>query len=173
MAVQFEVDEGTKQLSVTRLEMMIRDSDGFLGIYPFPGAPLDNPGIEELRQASRYFRLEIELASRASKPILVFADRRYRSLIRLPAWAHVRWYDPREIIAGELNPSRSRLQSAADFFKNEVAAYKQLRLSRVQDDKNQLVGIVCAANSTRGAYTSAVLDSISGNCPGRRMLCVT
>jgi hypothetical protein len=40
----FRVDEGTKATSVTRLERMVRDSDGFIGLYPFPTS--SQPSIE-------------------------------------------------------------------------------------------------------------------------------
>ena len=33
--VQFEVDVGPTPINVTRLERMVRDSDAFIGIYPF------------------------------------------------------------------------------------------------------------------------------------------
>ncbi len=63
--VQFEVDAGTKALSVTRLERMIRDRDAFIGIYPYPGDPAVRALPEDLLAASRYFRLECDLAVRS------------------------------------------------------------------------------------------------------------
>lgn len=80
--VQFEVDSGLKNLNVTRLERRIRDCDAFVGLYPFPGAPTDEPSPGETLKASRYFRLEMELAARAARPSIVFYDRRFQSAIQ-------------------------------------------------------------------------------------------
>jgi hypothetical protein len=73
--VYFDVDLGTVATNVTRLERMIRGCDAFIGIYPYPGEVLVAPGHEELMKASRYFRLELDLAIRSRKPALVFYDR--------------------------------------------------------------------------------------------------
>src|SRR5262245_5356432 len=74
--LQFEVDDGVLATSVTRLERAIRDADAFVGVYPFPG-PASVPSVDELRQASRYFRLELDIALRSRKPALVYCGRRY------------------------------------------------------------------------------------------------
>ncbi len=55
---QFQVDKGLKATSVTRLERLVRDSDGFIGFYPFPSD--SEPSVERLRAESRYFRLELD-----------------------------------------------------------------------------------------------------------------
>ena len=54
--VQFEVDIGLKNLNVTRLEHRIRDCDAFVGLYPFPGDPTNEPSPDEALKESRYFR---------------------------------------------------------------------------------------------------------------------
>jgi hypothetical protein len=82
--VQFEVDEGTFSTNVTRLERMIRAADAFMGIYPFPGDSKAAKQPEELRKASRYFRLELDLAIRSRKPAIVFYDERYGNVLRCP-----------------------------------------------------------------------------------------
>lgn len=82
--VQFEVDEGTFSTNVTRLERMIRAADSFIGIYPFPGDADAAKKPEELRKASRYFRLELDLAIRSKKPAIIFYDDRYGNLLRCP-----------------------------------------------------------------------------------------
>ena len=74
--IQFEVDEGTFATNVTRLERMIRAAYAFIGIYPFPGTSDEAQKPEELKKASRYFKLELDLAIRSRKPAIVFYDER-------------------------------------------------------------------------------------------------
>jgi TIR domain len=82
--VQFEIDAGDFSLNVTRLERMIRDSDAFIGIYPFPGTQEESKNAAELKKKSKYFRLEIDLAFRSQKPSLIFYDKRYGDILALP-----------------------------------------------------------------------------------------
>ena len=79
-----EVDEGTFATNVTRLERMIRAADAFIGIYPFPGSPEEAQKPDELRKASRYFRLELDLAIRSRKPAIIFYDERYGNILKCP-----------------------------------------------------------------------------------------
>ena len=79
--VYFEVDVGQKPICMTRLERMIQNADAFVGIYPFPDPANEFPTREKLLEASRYFRLEQELALRSCKPALVFYDKRYGGLL--------------------------------------------------------------------------------------------
>ncbi|MGI9494272.1 MAG: toll/interleukin-1 receptor domain-containing protein [Geminicoccaceae bacterium] len=80
--VQFEVDIGQKNLNVTRLERRMRGCDAFVGLYPYPGGITENPSLADANEASRYFRLEIELAMRAGLPSIIFYDRRFHPAIR-------------------------------------------------------------------------------------------
>jgi hypothetical protein len=82
--VQFEVDKGSSTISVTRLERMIQNADAFVGIYPFPDSEDRFPAKIRLLDASKYFRLELDLALRARKPALIFFDRRYGALLQMP-----------------------------------------------------------------------------------------
>ena len=87
--VQFEVDKsevGEKRapICMTRLERMIQASDAFVGIYPFPSPDDRFPEKARLLDASKYFRLELDLALRARKPALVFFDKRYGPLLQPP-----------------------------------------------------------------------------------------
>ncbi len=82
--VQFEVDEGKFSTNVTRLEKMVRDSDAFIGIYPFYDPPKDILLTDELKAQSKYFRLEIDLAIRSQKPAIIFYDSRYGALLKPP-----------------------------------------------------------------------------------------
>jgi|SRR5947207_15869533 len=74
--VQFEVDEGSSTMNVTRVERIIRNCDAFIGIYPFPGAS-GEASREKLQEASQYFRLELDLAVRSRKPAIIFYDELY------------------------------------------------------------------------------------------------
>ena len=80
--VQFEVDEGSGTISMTRLARMVRGADAFIGIYPLPVPPDQRVTAEQLRSASQYFRVELELATRARKPMAVFFDERFRTVSR-------------------------------------------------------------------------------------------
>src|SRR5215211_8380099 len=70
--LQFEVDVGVKATNVTRLEMFVRDADAFVGIYPFPSEADERPDAETALKESRYFRLELDLALRSRRPVIVF-----------------------------------------------------------------------------------------------------
>ena len=63
---------------------MLRDSDAFIGLYPFSGVPDGGNVMDELKKQSRYFRLEIDLAVRSQKPAVVFYDKRYGDLLKPP-----------------------------------------------------------------------------------------
>ncbi|GAB7181866.1 hypothetical protein ATKI12_1697 [Kitasatospora sp. Ki12] len=95
--VAFRVDEGTMFTSVTRLERLIRDADGFVGVYPLPGDSQESWDLAELRQEARYFLLELGIAIRAQRPAIVFCDHRYRRLMQSPPSVMVIEYDPQEI----------------------------------------------------------------------------
>src|SRR4249919_1213087 len=62
--VAFRVDEGTLFTSTTRLERLIRDADGFVGVYPLPGDPQESWDLAALRHEARYFLLELGIAMR-------------------------------------------------------------------------------------------------------------
>jgi len=63
--LQFDVDAATGSTNVTRLERMVRDTDAFVGIYPYDDEGVERPTREQLLEASRYFRLELDLARRS------------------------------------------------------------------------------------------------------------
>ena len=72
---------------------MVRGADAFIGIYPLPQPPSSRVTAQQLRSASRYFRLELELATRARKPMAVFYDERFRAHLDLPAGIYQQAYD--------------------------------------------------------------------------------
>ena len=116
--VQFDVDIGINTTNVTRLERLIRDSDAFIGIYPVPIDPDKSATLNDLLAASRYFRLELDIAIRARKPILVFFDRRYGGILNLPENCLAIAYDAQEILGKGGSPQKPRYQRAiSDFFR--------------------------------------------------------
>src|SRR5688572_6791525 len=83
--LQFDVDRGTGSTNVTRLERMIRDTDAFVGIYPFEREGGEPPTRQQLLDSSAYFRLELGLAVRAKTPAIVFVDRRFGAILDAPS----------------------------------------------------------------------------------------
>jgi hypothetical protein len=83
--VQFSIDRGDFATNVTRLERLMRDSDAFVGLYPFHGDGLERPRRSDLEKESRYFRLELDIAERSRKPSIVFVDSRYGEVIDPPS----------------------------------------------------------------------------------------
>jgi hypothetical protein len=120
--MHFEVDVGTSSTNVTRLERMIRDSDAFVGLYPFPKPGTQSANRSELINASKYFLLELDIALRTRKPILVFADQRYGDLFRLPEVARIVLYDSQEIVAGGGGPQEGRFSRVIGDFVNFLKA---------------------------------------------------
>jgi hypothetical protein len=119
--VYFDVDLGTVATNVTRLERMIRGRDAFIGIYPYPGEALVAPGYEELMKASRYFRLELDLAIRSRKPALVFYDRHYGGLLRSSRNIRFLDFDAAEILGAARPPSEGRFRNTFEQFTETIA----------------------------------------------------
>jgi hypothetical protein len=116
--VHFEVDVGTKATNVTRLERMIKNADAFIGLYPLPFASNETVKYSDLLSSSRYFRLELDIAIRAQKPILVFFDQRYGEVLNLPEKVLSVPFDIQEIIGKGGVPNKPRYQRIiADFFR--------------------------------------------------------
>ncbi|MFJ8646737.1 toll/interleukin-1 receptor domain-containing protein [Streptomyces sp. NPDC093546] len=101
--VSFRVDEGISFTSTVRLERMIRDAHGFVGIYPLPGGPRETYTRTLLRHEARYFRLELSMAVRARKPAIVFHDHRLVPALKAPSDVRLIEYDAQEI--GSATPS--------------------------------------------------------------------
>lgn len=118
--VQFEVDEGSPTISMTRLARMVRGADAFIGIYPLPESASSRVTAQQLRSASRYFRLEVELATRARKPMAVFYDERFRAHLDLPAGIYQQAYDSQEVLSRGVAPSERRHLLAFESFATSV-----------------------------------------------------
>jgi hypothetical protein len=160
---QFEVDEGTKPTSVTRLELMIREAHAIVGIFTLldPEQPLLP---DEIFKQSAYFRLETDLAIRSGRPTLLYIDRRYSSIFRLsslPTSMRVEYFDTREIHSGTRSPSHERFRESCREFCREVLAYKAHELSRAREIDPGKIAIVVSANAPGSAYTSGILERIA------------
>jgi hypothetical protein len=118
--VQFEVDEGPQTISMTRLARMVRGADAFIGIYTLPESTTSRITAQQLRSASQYFRLELELATRARKPMAVFYDERYRAHLDLPTGIYQQAYDSQEVLGHGRTPSERRHRLAFESFATSV-----------------------------------------------------
>jgi hypothetical protein len=128
--IQFDVDAGTMATCVTRLERIIRNVDAFIGIYPYPDPNENAPGVEQKREASRYFRLELDLAVRSRKPALVFYDSRYGHLLECPPSLNAHTFDMREILGAGGKPKRARHRRLFEEFLGEVKAFADYQSAR-------------------------------------------
>lgn len=149
--VQFEVDEGTSVLNVTRLERMIRDSNGFIGIYPFSGTWEEAQERDNLLKASQYFRLELDLAIRSRKPSIIFYDRAYGDMLQGPPGFIVRDFDGNEVRSAGGSPSADDYRTAFANFQEVVRkgmayAVAQRRMP------SQKVGIALPQKTAWGGY---------------------
>lgn len=158
--VQFKVDEGSKRISMTRLERMVRDADAFLGLYPYPEAPEVRPTAAALRAQSAYFRLELDLAVRSGKPAIVFYDQRYRAV--LPRVPYAVPYDPQELVGEGGWPTRQRMADVFTEFSSTVEAARtyQPRAPRERLRREAKVGLLLPTGQGPGAYTAEYLHAL-------------
>ncbi len=118
--VTFRVDEGRSFTSATRLERLIRDADGFVGVYPLPGDPQEPWDLAALRHEARYFLLELGIAARGRGPAIVFCDHRYGPVLRSPPDVMVIEYDPQEIADAEDSALVARVHRAYRAFVDRL-----------------------------------------------------
>ena len=153
--MHFEVDLGTSATNVTRLERMVRDSDAFIGLYPFPKPGTQRAKRSELADASKYFLLELDIALRTRKPILVFADQRYGDLLRLPEVARLVFYDSQEIAAGGGGPQEGRFLHAIGEFVDFLSAVVRAKDAEPMVTPATSIGLlVPTTGRSSSAYTS-------------------
>ncbi len=162
--VQFEVDQGTFSTNVTRLERMVRDSDAFIGIYPFPGTDDEARNPEELQKQSRYFRLEVDIAIRSQKPCIFFYDRRYGDLLKPPAGVFFYSYDYREITGTGGFPSYNKHKKLFTEFCEVVESSKNYNDIQLINEKST-VGLIIPENEKNLSRESLdqIKNVLSGN----------
>jgi len=158
----FRVDQGDTSTSVTRLERMVRDADAFIGIYPIPGDQPAAPNRAAKLHASRYFRLELDLAIRSRKPVAIFHDQRYGSLFGNLESVTYHPYDAQDIGRTANSSARQRLQQAADGFFKSMEVQTQVTAMRPGDHQPGLVGILIPeAELGQPGLTREVSDLLS------------
>jgi TIR domain len=171
--IQFEVDSGTfaanvtgqerigrSDTNVTRLERMVRDSDAFLGIFPFPGESGVTASREELLKASRYFRLELDLAIRSRKPAMIIYDKRYRAIFDAPITISQTTFDAQEISGGGSSPSAEVfLRAFSNFCETVEASMKYENTRRAGKTASSKVGLlVPPEQADAGGYSVRQID---------------
>ena len=127
--VQFEVDRGSSALSVTRLERMLQSADAFVGIYPYPDLEERFPPRARLLDASKYFRLELDLALRARKPALVFYDKRYGALLQAPPPIAAHTFEIGDVLGGN-DARRDRHRRLFENFLREAVSFATYQSTR-------------------------------------------
>ncbi|WP_121809498.1 toll/interleukin-1 receptor domain-containing protein [Mucilaginibacter kameinonensis] len=137
--VQFDVDEGVFSTNVSRLQRIIRESDAFIGIYPFPGTEDEARNFEELRKQSRYFRLEMDMAIRSNKPVIVFYDRRYRDLIRPVPGAVTVAFNHRDVTGTGGYANQASHEKAFQEFANVVERHKAFEVSLNRPERTKVL----------------------------------
>ena len=149
--LQFEVDVGVKATNVTRLEVFVRDADAFVGIYPFPSEVDVRPDSETALKESRYFRLELDLALRSRRPVMVFVDVRYGTAITTTPTTRVFRYDHREILGTTSDRREAELAQLAREFCEDVGAAMGITASRRTTIGRDRVGILLPGSKGRSS----------------------
>lgn len=172
--VQFEVDVGTSRISMTRLHRMVRAADAFIGIYPLPGSASARPNVPALREASRYFRLELDLAIRSRKPAIIFYDNRYRSVLRVPTGMYQYGYDAQEILGKGGNPTVGRQRQAIEGFSRVVAAAMEYGAiaSATEVRRYDAVGLLLPTSDDPVTYEPALVNKLTRLVQDRGYDCV-
>ena len=155
--VQFEVDVGVKSTNVTRLELFIRGADAFVGVYPFPSEDDGRPDADTALKASRYFRLELDLAIRSRCASIAFVDARYGTAIVAPRTTRLFRYDHREVLGPTSDRQDAQLSQLAREFCEDVVAAMRLTASRGEGDARDRVGIILPTGKSRTARYSKAL----------------
>ena len=138
---------------------MIRDSDAFIGVYPFPGTMEESQHMEHLREASNYFRLEIDLAIRAQKPAIIFYDRRYGNILRVPPGIMKCSFDTREVGGAGGSPRARNYETEFNRFCERVHAFKFHQTTEHEKGQGK-VGVFVPHGADSSAYQKVHLDAI-------------
>lgn len=156
LEIHFDVDESTMATNVTRLERLIRDADVFIGIFPIPEKLGDDPEEEDLQKACRYFKLELDIATRLRKPSIVFIDERYGSLFPIMGTQYVIRYNWQEVLADGAVPSLNAFKHLISGFIQEIENYVvHKRLSSVGIENKDKIGIFVPDINHESTYFTA------------------
>ena len=158
--VQFEVDEGSFATNVTRLERAVRDADAFIGIYPFSSEGSDPPDRDALSAASRYFRLELDLALRAGKPSLVLFDGRFTQVLDLPPSVWQCDFAIDEAAGPGGSPRRQEYLTLIGRFYEQVASSITTSAKGPSSGAAGEVGILLPRGRGASGYTKAQYDAV-------------
>src|SRR5258708_7124789 len=162
--VQFEVDEGAFAMNVTRVERMIRGADAFIGIYPFPGTWEEAQTRANLKLASQYFCLELDLAIRSRKPAIIFYDSLYGNMLKCPDSVMARDFDAREITSHGGSPSAEYYREAFKSFCTIVERGMSYGVSQARSPR-KIVGIALP-DTIYGKHQAEIQKTIAENWDG-------
>ncbi|WP_433357936.1 toll/interleukin-1 receptor domain-containing protein [Micromonospora saelicesensis] len=151
--VQFEVDRGLKATSTTRLDRMIRDVEIFAGIFSLSDDPFAQPPPADLMRATRYFKLELDMATRNRKPSILFIDRRFGNRLQGPPGVVSLGYSAQEILSQGMETARWHLRDEFARFCRSIGNHSQKRLVR---DTSAVGLLVPPTSKARGAAAAAV-----------------
>ncbi|MFE2297505.1 toll/interleukin-1 receptor domain-containing protein [Streptomyces sp. NPDC059445] len=154
--VSFRVDEAVSFTSPVRLERLIRDADGFVGIHPLPGGPREVHLLPSLRHTARYFRLELGMAVRARKPAVVFLDQRLIPALRAPESVRLVPYDAQEIDAANHSSLPSKVESVYRGFLADAHAVASAPQRRAHQTRR--VGLIVSPDNRPA--TSALSEAL-------------
>jgi len=141
---------------------MIRDADAFIGVFPIPGDPLAAHDRASLLRFSRYFRLELDMAVRSRKPTAVFYDRRYTSILKMPASIFSYPYNAQDI-NWPSSAARLKLQHTAEMFFGHLAATARAEAAKREFDyERDLVGFLLPRDETWPGLAAAACELLSG-----------
>ena len=114
--IHFEVDKGEGDTNVTRLERMIRDCDAFIGIYSINEEyAITQITNEKLVEEFAYFKLEIDIAMRLRKPMILFVDKRFGRLVSASASTTICSYDHRELFSDDARRTEKFIKEIQNF----------------------------------------------------------
>jgi hypothetical protein len=115
-------------------------------------------------EASRYFRLELDIAIRMRKPILVFFDERYGEMLCPPEVARALPFDIQEVGGRGGSPRVDSYRKAVTQFIEFVAASKALELARGKTITVGRVGMLApAASAYRPEDIQLIRDTAQAN----------
>ena len=152
--MQFAVDVGVKATNVTRLELFVRQSDAFVGIYPFflPKTTVD-PTQRPRAVPRGIFRLELDSQCAGAVQPSRSSTAGTGTTIAAPPTVRVFRYEHRDILGGMSSRRDDVLSKVVLAFCEEVAGNMRLGAHRADPGEHDRVGIVVPRGNDRGAYS--------------------